>query len=796
MTTSQKAALSLLISVVLFGAFTVLSFTGLFDLIETRFYNPAITASMTRDITRNANEIEKFLIETQNRFAETLKVPAIRRSFLPNQGAEDIFERSRIYGLMMESLRGFQWVRFIDSGGARLHFSSYPSDIMQQDRLSVAYRNFDEPGFAYERIASENEGEPRYIFDERGDRIFFSFPFYDSFDVYRGTALFSLSVQAVADRLISEGRIRVGQDLTVISEPMGVFSGMASVGERVLPVQVSTIWKEGWQKTARLVSPSSGLSLALITVKTQQGFFIGRLVNEEMFLFPLPMKVILLVSFFLTIYLTIFLLFNLRQDSVTIVQNRLKQLQISLIEQFYERKGDVDWARWSRELEQRRDEISLQLKQGVKTSSGQNKDLDVLIDKSWNELLSVMGGRKDTGIDEEKLQIILNRLLAALPASGAALKVSPQISAGQPVSPGTVKQADEADEAEEIEELAEELSEEPSGELPPADHPAEEAVADLEDLEEAEELAEEAGTTEDAELVEEAEAIEEVEAIEEAGDIEEVKSVSIDAPDALVPVIDVIDMNLSVAAADEVVNDISGGKDIEELEELSDIDELEDVESAEDEGSEKAAPAAQAAKFPASPHTEPLVYMNLGRHPEIGPETETEDFIEIPLGDDFEIVSPFSDMVFDFSESDDNLIFLEEEPMEGNDQNTPASVVEEVSGGMRYLSEAHIDEIKGARNKNFSSNASGKSKVNALGFYLMSKPFQDRAGGEKVEVLESLDKENDDDIPMIEVVDDDELVIEEREGVPYISDVALGPGDKSNPGINMDFKDLVDSVIK
>ena len=41
MTSGQRNAVSLLITIVLFAAFTVLAFSGLFSLIETRFYQPA-----------------------------------------------------------------------------------------------------------------------------------------------------------------------------------------------------------------------------------------------------------------------------------------------------------------------------------------------------------------------------------------------------------------------------------------------------------------------------------------------------------------------------------------------------------------------------------------------------------------------------------------------------------------------------------------------------------------------------------------------------------------------------------
>ena len=388
MTALQKAVLSLLITGLLFSAFTALAFTGLFDQIEARFYNPTIAASITREVTQSTQAIDEFFADMQARFSQTLEEPAIQRTFLLNQSAEDIFERSRIYGLLHESIAGLQWVRFIGSGGMRIHFSTYAPDILSQDALFLTYRNFNEPYVPYEIFAISEDGAPKIIFDGEKDRIFFAFPFYDSFDIHRGTALFSLSARAVPDMLRREGNLNFGHDILLVSNPPGFLSGAPSaLIEETLLSHISSIWGEGVFNAARLYSPESGISLTLLSAKGSQGFFVGRFVDDDLFLVPQIMKVILLLSFFLTVYLTIFLFFNLKQDSVTIIQNRAKKLQISLIEQYYEHKSHVDWNRWSRELEQRREEIRAELKRGITIASNTKaKDIDTLIDKSWDAL--------------------------------------------------------------------------------------------------------------------------------------------------------------------------------------------------------------------------------------------------------------------------------------------------------------------------------------------------------------------------------------------------------------------------
>ena len=799
MTTSQKAALSLLISVVLFGAFTALTFTGLFDLVESRFYNPSIANSLTRETTRNADAIDNFFTELQTRFSGTLKDPSIRHSFLPNQSAEDISERSRVYGLLIESIGGLQWVRFIDSGGTRIHYSTFGPDIAQQDRQSVSYRGYAEQDFPYEKIAVNDGGTPKYTFDEAGDRILFSFPFYDSFEVYRGTAVFSVSVRAVAEKLISEGRIKVGQDLSVISNPPGLLTGVSTATEKVLVPEVSSIWQEGGVKVARLVSPDTNASMALISVKTSHGFFIGRLVDEDLFSFPLTMKIILLASFFLTVYLTIFLLFNLRQDSVTIVQNRLKQLQISLIEQYYERKSDVDWNRWSRELEQRRDEISGELKQGIKaSSSGKNKDIDVLIDKSWDELLSVIGGRKEATLDEGKLETILNRVLAALPGT-TATQILPEKQTALTVQTQTEETLEEIDEAEDVEELTEEAeavesleevsdSAEIAEEIQPVEDVLIETVAGIEQAEAAKTPASGEASLETGGELEELEEFAELEEAEEPLEIESAGAHEETVPDRVpddmdVPVIDVADLDLSESQANAVVLAFDSAEEIEELEELGDAEGVPD--------NREKIPAEVASEAPVSEQANNKTTIDkLASQIEFSPISEPESSEDMLFHDDFEVVSPFSSMLFDFSDFEDKegpsgqekeTIVKEESARENDEDIEFLDVVDNEEARKESRVSDELTEIILEEDKNINKK-----------LFMISKSFLDVAGNSDIETLEALPGE----IETLEALPDDvDEIITEKEGIPYISKEALRYDSEQSVSVNKEFKNLVDSII-
>jgi hypothetical protein len=445
---ARKAALSLLISTLLFAVFTALAFTGLFDLVEARFYNPAVARALGREIDADTQVIENFFEELRIRFAATLDEGAVKRSLLSTMESEDIARRESLYGELLESLGGLQSVRLIDSGGRRIHFSTWAPDILRRDRNSIAYRNYgaEENSAAYIPYGQVEAATPGLILDGAGERIVFALPFYDSFDVYRGTALFSLSVRAVMDALVSAGRIKIGEDVSVVSEPPGLIIGLPSVGRKVLLSLAGRMWSENSLSLGRLNADLTGLTLVLISRKTEQNLYIGLLANESLLGFPVAMRIILLLSFFITVCLIIFLIFNFRQDDITILQSRLKKLQVNLIEEYYEHRGALNWSRWKQELEHRREDIYSELKRGLgaRINTGDLAEIDSFINRSWDDLMTLIGGHieRRTGISDDTLKDLLSRLLpepAGAPATAEAEK------------PEEIEALDEADIVEALE---------------------------------------------------------------------------------------------------------------------------------------------------------------------------------------------------------------------------------------------------------------------------------------------------------------------------------------------------------
>jgi len=471
LSTFIKPLAALAVTILLFAGFFYLTDIEVLDFVQTRFYNPSVVNSYVKENSADAKTAENHINDLYLKFESTLTEPAIRSSFLYNQSADDIYERSRIFGILMESTGGLQSVQFVDNNGIRLHYSTSARDIMSQSQTSTAYRNYseDQQSLPYETVSVPDGGEPKFVMDERGDRIIFSFPFHDSMDVYRGTALFSISVNALAQRLIVEGRLKVSDNISVIGEPAGILLGCPETSRAVILRRVSEIWSEDAQGYVTLDAEDSGIAFSLISGKTDQGIFFGRLVNSYLFAISEPMKLILFVSAFLTFFLALFFLLNIKPNPVTVVRNRVRRLRDNLFEQLYVNKSGQERLKWILELEQRRDEIRTQLKRGIKLKKRLDDHVNGIIDKSWDELLAIL--KVDSGI-----------LSVVQPSARMA----------------AVRDSEDAEELLEEVESLEEIEE------------AEEA-GDVEEIEEAEELAE----------FEEAEELDEIEEAEEVGELDE-----------------------------------------------------------------------------------------------------------------------------------------------------------------------------------------------------------------------------------------------------------------------------------
>ncbi|MDR2784370.1 MAG: hypothetical protein LBB83_00485 [Treponema sp.] len=419
MTLLKKAALSLVLAILLFAGFAALAYTSLFGIIETRFYNPSVSRAALKEAERDREVIQSYFAELDKSFAGFIGEQALRRSFLPNRNEDDIPERDRLSALLGEKQAGLRSIRFIDGDGSRIHYSTLKEDVLEEGNPPV-YRNYEaSPGnVPYESLDVFKKGESRLILDGRGNRIIFSYPFFDALDLYRGIAVFTLSSSSLSGVLVDSGRLRIGEDAVILEDPPGVVLGLPPAGGNASVYREAEIRKQArnYHKNGGLSRLDSGgpggenAPLVLVSSQTNDGIFTGRIMSEKPFVFSFSMKTVLLLLFFLTSFLTIFLLFNVRADPMTVVHARLRAIRNAIVEECRNRKNSpLPLRSW--ELEQRREDLRQEIKRTLKINPDRNsgnpaaaagnqgrvsrriawqlhleREIDAYIDLVWNEI--------------------------------------------------------------------------------------------------------------------------------------------------------------------------------------------------------------------------------------------------------------------------------------------------------------------------------------------------------------------------------------------------------------------------
>ncbi|MGD9941306.1 MAG: hypothetical protein AB7T74_16045, partial [Clostridia bacterium] len=414
MTVGQKASISLLVSTILAAIFAVLAFSGLFSVIESDFFDARVRRSVDTSMDAMANSVDAYHQVVSERFQAVVGRGFMRRSFLPNQSAGDLFDRSNAMGVLVEETPGLQGVRFIDSDGRRIHFSTFQADVLRSDAQRLIYRNYGEATDEPFTLLSVPEESQALVSILPGRRTFvYRFPFVDDFDVFRGTAIFYVSFSGVLEHLIRDRMIGLGDDVLAVGN--GVLFGAPAWGGEELLGRVAELWSSMTNLEPIPIGGTDTSGSFILFSRLGLGGMLGRIVPADWFVFPEAMRWLLLIAVFVTVYLLSFLLLNLRQDRMAILSSRIKRFQFSFLEEYLDRKNDMDLDRWKRELESRRTEVRDRIKESAgRLAKKREAEVDELIDKSWDEIINVLSARGERGdsMDLTKIEALLKEALS------------------------------------------------------------------------------------------------------------------------------------------------------------------------------------------------------------------------------------------------------------------------------------------------------------------------------------------------------------------------------------------------
>lgn len=394
----------------------MLAWNGLFGRLETEFYAPSARSGALSKLAGETAVISNYFDELRKSAEASLKLETVRRSFGIRQNDTDIYERGRIFGEMLAGTPAMQWVRFVDSFGNRIHFSTENTDFIIRSGTTAAYRQWTDVPRNFRLTQSMLQGKGGIFCDGENGRFVIYLPFDDAEGIRQGIALFSFGASAVAEKLAENKLASITDLVTPITSPQGFLIGLRGEADGALVQKISELWKEG-ENTALLYGKDA--SFTLFTRETEQGLRVGILEPGSLFVLPFTLKIIILAMASLTFFILIFALFNIRQDPVTVVQHRMKKLQVGLLNEYFELKSGMDWYKWKRDLVRRREETRTELLRGFNTrkqTEGVRRYINSFFDRSWDELVSVIGSRSRGDmerLDEERVEDILKKILKA-----------------------------------------------------------------------------------------------------------------------------------------------------------------------------------------------------------------------------------------------------------------------------------------------------------------------------------------------------------------------------------------------
>ena len=511
MSSSHRTALSLLLTILLFSGICAAAFFGGFRYIEMHYYEPRVVENITRTLDSIGSEYDEYTDDLIFSLA-TYTLSDEAKSFIERDITEsDIDEREELTGKLMEKNPSLDGIRLIESDGKHIHYSTFPSDILSKSDELISYRNYDEiDELPFEFLASTDNGlypaneqeiatRSSIYCDSIRERIIFSMPYFDRSTAYRGTMIFYTSTDDFLRRIISKNVVQLNTRSKLISNMdeerntqsaanTGFAFGLPNVGRDKLSGEIQKRWNEKLYGTEQLVQTDSGEILILVSGTISRYAKMGWICNESEFTFSEMEKILLLLCLFLTIFLIIFMLFNLKHDDSVIIRERIHKFETVLFREYLERRDTEDWKSLEKKVQKRKQDVNAEIIRSLgRTGRKHSREISDALDTSWNEFLHIISGNYKQSLE----QLNNPQVHVQQSASLQPVVVQNQI---QNV-PDDVEELEEIPDAEPVEELEE--------------------ISDAEQVEELEEIG-------DAEPVEELEEVSDAEPVEElAEDLDE-----------------------------------------------------------------------------------------------------------------------------------------------------------------------------------------------------------------------------------------------------------------------------------
>lgn len=568
-----KIAVSLIITTVLFAAVTIASSFGLFASIERTFYEPAKLKIIRAKLDATADYSNEYIDNLLSYFGES-------GGFMADSAVQDFTEKSTpdsaiasVYKLM-ENVPALSGIRIVGSEGRRVYYSYFKTDS-RTDGQRKNYADYDslrtqsgrtEISYPLINAAKDsNNSSPTIFFDDIDQRILFSYPLKNGDNSF--SVIFYVNPLDFKLYLVTKKLIAINENIRLAASDNGSLGGfiygLPEIGANMLIPSIIKNWNEKSLGPDELVAlknsggaASQDDSWSLISSYKGKYAAVAGIYPANILSLPYYVRILLFICAFITACLIILMVFSLKKDDDVVIRNTIKRFQFELLNDFFEK--DMERQQIAGMLEAQKDGLSAKIKKSLGARGKKyGKELDVMLDRSWSDIISALSGGKAYSVQPIKPDIDMTEIRRMFEEllQGANLHTSSASSANISVQGKNSSDGSSVDDVEELEDA----------------EPVED-LDNVEDLEEAEAI-EDADDVEELEKVEpidEAEAVEELEEVESAEQVELNKD-SIDAKKS-----DTAE-ELESAETEENTEIVEKLEDSEEPEDSNNLEETEEI---------------------------------------------------------------------------------------------------------------------------------------------------------------------------------------------------------------------------
>lgn len=528
-----KIAISLIITTVLFAAVTIASSFGLFASIEKTFYEPAKLKIIRAKLDATADYSNEYIDNLLSYFGES-------DGFMADSAVQDFTEKSTpdsaiasVYKLM-ENVPALSGIRIVGSEGRKVYYSYFKTDS-RTDGQRKNYADYDslrtqsgraEISYPLINAAQDSNNSPIIFFDDIDQRILFSYRLKNGDNSF--SVIFYVNPLDFKLYLVTKKLIAINENIRLAASDNGSLGGfiygLPEIGANMLIPSIIKNWNEKSLGPDELVAlknsggaASQDDSWSLISSYKGKYAAVAGIYPANILSLPYYVRILLFICAFITACLIILMVFSLKKDDDVVIRNTIKRFQFELLNDFFEK--DMERQQIAGMLEAQKDGLSAKIKKSLGARGKKyGKELDVMLDRSWSDIISALSGGKAYSVQPIKPDIDMTEIRRMFEEllQGANLHTSSASSANIPVQGKNSSDGSSVDDVEELEDA------EPVEDLDNVEDLEEaEAIEDADDVEELEEV----------EPIDEAEAVEELEEVESAEQVELNKD-SIDVNDA------------------------------------------------------------------------------------------------------------------------------------------------------------------------------------------------------------------------------------------------------------------------